>query len=1166
MSEPLKKPAHAPESYDPKDVPEIVKMAAEQNLRPQETLIEAFDVNGIKAEVVDWQETIWCGKLAHGRKNNSEPNVEKLLHSYLKLDNPALTKSPTEPEWSVCMSLNYLSERPRGIMFGMQVDSEQQLKVYDIYKMPPARYMRVLICEETAQALGVEMWHGGIPPYGWIGEHIAPRCGYRYGSNTLPVFEYYGFYDPETNGHKFCYLYVPVEKVDVPESYDPQDMPEIVKLAAQGQAEQTKLYAVKTANGGSYIDGAPMLGWGKWQDNTYCGCIAAVMEVLGAPVSYETLMGVSGLCYRIGIKVDLDPSSEISQNGDVWDDQISAAIGYKMHAIEGERKRGKRARGNLDTGRPVLGMGLFSDPEWEILTGYDETAFFGRSYFHTQTPLSRRPLPEMPGEYLRAVNYPGVYPEGFMRFFDKPCDKGDPLALLKKSLEICLAYWNHPPRADNRFGEAAYRLLIEKLAISDEAWKADCGCMPYHIGCLADARRSAYVYLKEAAVLLPDAKRLKLLEIAGAYQSIADDILAVTPYEMLNVAWASCENGAEAWSGEIRHDLVVALEKAIETEKQIQATVKDLLERWEEPESYDPKDMPEIVKLAAEQGNTVARPIADAVPQPEIITKAFQFVGFEAAIDLSEAHWKGMDEVKAAMQASLDAIAGKMQPLRFVGMWQADPKANYKKKNHHTKRLFFFGVEVSSLDDVSENCVTRDLPESTYAVFKGCDHGAPKYEWLAAAGYEQDGEFQTKYVLDMEQFDDIDLIDSDGLVDWYVPVKPASYDPKAMPEILKLAAQGQAESQATSEATSSAGGSGGGKMIPNVPDVKYDGNETDYIINILQALFLVADNKTDRAEIAAFSTLGNIFAWTVGKWSWGNECLHVLDLYPRETEIRLLKNIGWTAKYIDVKRDANGNMLNTDAGQIRRDFVESIDKGYPVIMGNRYVLTIGYEGNGARIINKEARDGEQGEEAKIANEINVHENWEDTIENYIILKHRSEPAPERERALGLFKHISERARRKAAPEDSIHIGFAGWEAFINLIEHDDFAGLPLLSEDAPPVVDNEATSVEQRFGIYCDGLCKIHSYSEPAAYYRALAKRIPEWRKELVRAAKALEACAKTAGFAWKQGFGFSPEGFEKFRDPEARKKLADKARQAMQKDMEAVFCFEAILRKEGMM
>ncbi|MCL2445424.1 MAG: GyrI-like domain-containing protein [Oscillospiraceae bacterium] len=585
-----------------------------------------------------------------------------------------------------------------------------------------------------------------------------------------------------------------------PESYDPK-VPEIVGMVeqVQGNVEPRKPYVVKTANGGSYIDDAPMLGWGKWQDNTYCGCIAAVTEVLGAPVSYETLMGVSGLCYRIGIKVNLDPSSEIPQNGDVWDDQISAAIGYEMYAIEGERKRGKRARGNLDTGRPVLGMGLFADPEWEILTGYDKTAFFGRSYFHTQTPLSRQPLPDMPGEYLRAVNYPGVYPEGFMRFFDKPCEKGDPLALLKKSLEICIAYWNHTPRADNRFGEAAYRLLIEKLQNSDEAWKADCGCMHYHIGCLADARRSAYVYLRDASALLGGMKQQKLMEIAGAYQSIADDILAVTPYEMLNVAWAAGENGAVAWSGEVRHNLVAMLEKAIETEKQIQVIVKDLLERWEEPESYDPK-APEIVGM-----------VEQAQEQQEKIIKTFDYNGI--AVDLVEwpsTTWCGKIGYADSNgdEPNVDKIMGDFMVLdtkiaidRYAKDWDACVSVNYLSPQNPNGVMIGFVVGSEQQPDGFD---IYKVPAAQYMRIRMCketakalgrktfEGGIPPYEWIGEQIAPKFGYTYGDPSIPIFEYYGHYNPKKNGheFTYLYVPVQPKSYDPKA-PEIVGMVEQAQ---------------------------------------------------------------------------------------------------------------------------------------------------------------------------------------------------------------------------------------------------------------------------------------------------------------------------------------------------------------------------------------
>lgn len=46
-------------------------------------------------------------------------------------------------------------------------------------------------------------------------------------------------------------------------------------------------------------------------------------------------------------------------------------------------------------------------------------------------------------------------------------------------------------------------------------------------------------------------------------------------------------------------------------------------------------------------------------------------------------------------------------------------------------------------------------------------------------------------------------------------------------------------------------------------------------------------------------------------------------------------------------------------------------------------------------------------------------------------------------------------------------------------------------------------------------------------------------------------------------GIFFDEKGFEKFRDPSARKILADEGRKAMQKDIEAIEQFEKILKKE---
>ena len=124
-----------------------------------------------------------------------------------------------------------------------------------------------------------------------------------------------------------------------------------------------------------------------------------------------------------------------------------------------------------------------------------------------------------------------------------------------------------------------------------------------------------------------------------------------------------------------------------------------------------------------------------------------------------------------------------------------------------------------------------------------------------------------------------------------------------------------------------------------------------------------------------------------------------------------------------------------------------------------------------------------------------------------------------------------------------------WESYLHDLEHDDFS----------PIDDSESG---RRFGIYCDGLCQIWARNESLAFYKDLAERYPEWREELLVAVDALDACSQYGGFVWT--LGFTKENFaEKFRDLAVRKALAEEGQRAMQKDMEAIVQFEAMVESE---
>lgn len=348
-------------------------------------------------------------------------------------------------------------------------------------------------------------------------------------------------------------------------------------------------YAVKYFNGVKYIDGVPMLKWGKWQDNTYCGSIAAVAEILNIPTSYEHLMGVSGLCYRFAMKPDWCPSSALAQNGSVFDESIKSFIGKDMYGITDETERNDNVKKNIGAGVPVICLGQIGSPEWGIITGYSEDGdvFFGRSYFDPQNIIVSQQYYQADNVYFtennyrHAKNYPGFYPEGFLKFFDKDYTKNTPIKSLKKSLESCVQYYNHNEFNGCRFGRAAFDVLIDGFRKDDGEYDCLCQNANYHLGVLVDARRCAHVYLDESAALLSGEKQNSLREISAMYKTIYDSILSVVPYQMLSEEFAFGGSTKEPWNFDIRKELADTILRTEDMEAQILIIVKDILDKWD---------------------------------------------------------------------------------------------------------------------------------------------------------------------------------------------------------------------------------------------------------------------------------------------------------------------------------------------------------------------------------------------------------------------------------------------------------------------------------------------------------------------------------------------------------------------------------------------------------
>ena len=194
MSAPVKNPGQLPESYDPR-TPEMMK-ALEGEAAGRERIIKTVDYMGLTVDIVEWPETIWCGKLGWAVNNTDEPDVPRLMESFKTImDTP--TNERLAPHWDVALFIDHhRNDRPSGTLFGHIVGTERQPEGYDMYKMPGQIFMRM--CNFGEGSAGFDLKKDFIPANGYVYD------------NTAPDFSYYGYYDVKKGAHALQYDYTPV--------------------------------------------------------------------------------------------------------------------------------------------------------------------------------------------------------------------------------------------------------------------------------------------------------------------------------------------------------------------------------------------------------------------------------------------------------------------------------------------------------------------------------------------------------------------------------------------------------------------------------------------------------------------------------------------------------------------------------------------------------------------------------------------------------------------------------------------------------------------------------------------------------------------------------------------------------------------------------------------
>ena len=243
MSEPIRKPGHAPESYQPRK-PKILSIA--EQVSQSEKLVETFTVGKAVFEVFDRPEVLWVGTLAWADNNHDEPDTGALLKKYQSLVYSHPQREFRNPGWSAGISINYClgGRAPRGMLFAAETWSAKQDSCYDVFTQPAGLYFRMRLDKHARKLIGKKNDDGA--QYALM-EKVAAQHGYRRAlGNPIEMF-----YHDHENGTA-AYAIIPVEKA--PEAYQPRK-PEIMKLAEQAR-EKTEERGASTGNaspGGSGI-------------------------------------------------------------------------------------------------------------------------------------------------------------------------------------------------------------------------------------------------------------------------------------------------------------------------------------------------------------------------------------------------------------------------------------------------------------------------------------------------------------------------------------------------------------------------------------------------------------------------------------------------------------------------------------------------------------------------------------------------------------------------------------------------------------------------------------------------------------------------------------------------------------------------------------------------
>jgi len=154
--------------------------------------------------------------------------------------------------------------------------------------------------------------------------------------------------------------------------------------------ERSRISIIRDKPGSARVAGiGPIHGFARGRDNTFMHCLELILEATGRKISYDELMGISGLAFRTQFRVERwDVGNADPLVGESCLKTVFPAIGwaYEVRIVRHDELTladalRRAIQQSVDRGIPVLAANIIPPEDWGIITGYrPNRSWLCRSY------------------------------------------------------------------------------------------------------------------------------------------------------------------------------------------------------------------------------------------------------------------------------------------------------------------------------------------------------------------------------------------------------------------------------------------------------------------------------------------------------------------------------------------------------------------------------------------------------------------------------------------------------------------------------------------------------------------------------------------------------------------------------------------------------------------